>query len=478
MKGGGESITNLQDRGIPDGWQWSKLGTVTAPSKERTEPGDQPAAAYLGLEHIKAHTTLIVGKGAARDVSSTKSAFRAGDVLYGKLRPYLSKVCRPKFDGVCSTDILVFPRSKCLNSEYLMRFLTLPEVVAFANHNMSGVQLPRISFQKMAELDFPLPPLAEQERIVAKLEEVLARVNTARERLAKVPAILKRFRQSVLAAACSGRLTADWRAQHPSSDDDQFRRASEYDWREDALPLTWTWTFLGEIADMKLGKMLDKAKNTGIPCPYLRNINVRWYEFDLADILEMKVRDEDREKYSVQDGDVLVCEGGEPGRAAVWRNGRTGLLFQKAIHRIRMPDFVVPEWVVYNIKLDAHSPRLESLFTGTTIKHLTGKALAQYPFCLPPFAEQVELVRRVGSLLALADTVEMRVTQAARRASKLTQSTLARAFRGELVPTEAELARAEGRSYESGAELLERIRRSRLSQEGKKPARNEKPMAR
>ena len=182
------------DREPPRGWKLVPLGDLARPSTERIEPAQCPDAPYLSLEHIEAHTTRILGHGVGADVSSTKSVFHAGDVLYGKLRPYLNKVCVPSFDGICSTDILVFPRSPVVDSRVLMWFLNGREVVEHANHQSKGVQLPRVSFQALAPLLFPLPPLAEQRRIVEKVEALLARVDAAHDRLAVVPGILKRFR--------------------------------------------------------------------------------------------------------------------------------------------------------------------------------------------------------------------------------------------------------------------------------------------
>ena len=88
---------------LPEGWKEVRLGSVVRPSSEKTEPSDAENAPYLSLEHIEAHTRRIVSHGNASDVKSTKAVFRAGDVLYGKLRPYLNKVCVPDFNGICST---------------------------------------------------------------------------------------------------------------------------------------------------------------------------------------------------------------------------------------------------------------------------------------------------------------------------------------------------------------------------------------
>jgi len=263
-----------------------------------------------------------------------------------------------------------------------------------------------------------------------------------------VKVILKRFRQAVLSAACSGRLTADWR----KGADLELER--------------WKEAVLKDVAELRLGKMLDKAKNIGKPTHYLRNLNVRWFSFDLALVEKMRATPEEQIKLEIKDGDLLVCEGGEPGRCAVWDLGPSNLIFQKAIHRIRVKEMVTPHWLAFNIRNDTNSARLEDYFTGTTIKHLTGRALAEYRFPLPSLVEQMEIVHRVEAMFKLAEAVEKRVAAAIVRAEKLNQAILAKAFRGDLVPTEAELARREGRPYESASELLARIKSERKERVG------------
>ena len=202
----------VPDDRVPVGWISVPLREVITPSSLKVEPKDASDQPYVGLEHIEAQTTRLLGHGRARDVRSTKSVFREGDVLYGKLRPYLSKVCLAPFDGIASTDILVFPKVPYVPSDYLMRFLSQTQVAEFANQHSAGTQLPRISFSALGELPFPLPPLVEQRRIMDVLETLLGRINSCRDRLERVSGILPRFRQAVLAAACSGRLTEDWRS--------------------------------------------------------------------------------------------------------------------------------------------------------------------------------------------------------------------------------------------------------------------------
>ena len=137
----------------------------------------------------------------------------------------------------------------------------------------------------------------------------------------------------------------------------------------------WPVVQLGDIAEVKLGKMLDKAKHkTGRRLPYLRNVNVRWGTIETADLLEMNFEEEQLDRFGLKANDVLVCEGGEPGRASVWNGHLPDLKFQKALHRVRFKVPFDPRLLVYLLELLAKNGGLERRFTGSTIKHFTREA--------------------------------------------------------------------------------------------------------
>jgi hypothetical protein len=129
----------------------------------------------------------------------------------------------------------------------------------------------------------------------------------------------------------------------------------------------WPMVALGEIAEVKLGKMLDKARHlSGRRLPYLRNVNVRWGAVNTDDLREMNFDDDELDRFGLKAGDVLVCEGGEPGRAAVWNGHLPDLKFQKAIHRVRFRTPFEPGLLVYLLALLAQTGSLERRFTGST----------------------------------------------------------------------------------------------------------------
>jgi type I restriction enzyme, S subunit len=165
----------------------------------------------------------------------------------------------------------------------------------------------------------------------------------------------------------------------------------------------WPKVRLGDHVESCLGKMLDAKKNKGTPQPYMGNSNVRWGAFDLVDLAEMRFEPHEEERYSLRPGDLVVCEGGEPGRCAVW-TGPSGIKIQKALHRIRAKEKFDNHYLYYWFCHAAKTGLLDSHFTGTTIKHLTGKAIASLEVPMPPVETQrgmVDVLRTLDDRIAL-----------------------------------------------------------------------------
>lgn len=177
------------------------------------------------------------------------------------------------------------------------------------------------------------------------------------------------------------------------------------------LPVGWEWVRLGTITNTRLGKMLDKAKNKGQLKKYLRNTNIQWDYISLEDINEMRFEEHELEEFLLRKGDLLICEGGEPGRCAVW-NHEGEYYFQKALHRLRTFLNMSPHFFAMTLKIGALNGTLDSLFTGVTIKHLPGDKLQQYVVPLMPLKEQVKVLAKTYELLELCDTLKSRLQSA------------------------------------------------------------------
>lgn len=163
--------------------------------------------------------------------------------------------------------------------------------------------------------------------------------------------------------------------------------------------MKWTTKPLSEVADFRLGKMLDEAKNRGDLLPYLANVNVRWGEFDLSNLREMRFTDDDVERYGLKYGDIVMCEGGEPGRCAIWKDAAPGMMIQKALHRIRPHDCLDHRFLYYTFLSKGRSGGFTPLFTGATIKHLPREKLELVEIAFP----QIDVQRRIADILTAYD---------------------------------------------------------------------------
>ena len=163
--------------------------------------------------------------------------------------------------------------------------------------------------------------------------------------------------------------------------------------------MRWKTKQLAEVADFSLGKMLDDKKNKGEPRPYLANVNVRWGEFDLQDLREMRFEEHELERFGLRQGDIVMCEGGEPGRCAIWNDSVPGMMIQKALHRIRPHDCLDHRFLFYAFLHKGSQGGFASLFTGSTIKHLPREKLAMVEVSFPSLEDQ----RRIAETLSSYD---------------------------------------------------------------------------
>jgi type I restriction enzyme S subunit len=301
-------------------------------------------------------------------------------------------------------------------NQFLKYYLDTFEFADF----VTGTTRLKLTQGVMRKIPVLLPPLPEQRRIVAKVEELLTRVNVTKDRLAKVSLILKRFRQSVLAAACSGRLTEAWRMANGDTDNHNWVAVDFFD-----------FCVLQRGYDLPISKRLDG------PYPIVTSGGIIAYH--------------------------AQCKMSGPG-VLVGRSGSIGKVFYVESDFPSVPHNTtlyiknfkgnLPKYVYYFLL----GFDFQQFGASTAVPTLNRNNLRNTLVEVPPVEEQREIVRRVEALFGLADVIEKRVAVATAPADKLTQAILTKAFRGELVPIEVELARREGRSYEPASELLARIK--------------------
>ena len=306
-------------------------------------------------------------------------------------------------------------------------------------------------FQFLKGLPFSIPPLNEQIRIANKLDNLLAKVDAAQTRLEKIPSLLKRFRQAVLAAATSGELTREWREL-------------------ESLP-AWSYITLNEGFECIDGdrgpnypKKGDYLENGD--CLFLSTKNVRQYGLSFNETVYIsKEKDKQLRKGKLSRNDVVITTRGTLGFVGLYDDSvpyenvriNSGMLILR-----KKTDFE-GKFVVYLISSPNFQKEIDKKQTGSAQPQLPANIIKEFLLPLPSIEEQKEIVRRVESLFALADSVEKQYTEAKKRTDRLTQSLLAKAFRGELVPQDP--------NDEPASELLKRIQAEREEQAASKPKR-------
>jgi type I restriction enzyme S subunit len=286
----------------------------------------------------------------------------------------------------------------------------------------SSVTVKHLSSIDVLRIPFPIPPLAEQNRIVAKLDELMARVVRSRARLEQIPKILNRFRKSVFSKAVSGKLTEEWRAKNGYHND-------------------WPIESLGNVVStIKAGKSIkcieappDKGE-VGI----VKVSAVSWGEFledESKTITDKKFFNKD---FVINRGEFLFSRDNTKelvGAVVIVREITRALMLSDKILRFTLSDKVIPEWILYNLKSEKGRRQIEDLATGNqqSMMNIGQGKIREIEFFLPDKKEQTEIVRRVEELFLLANKIEVRYNAAKAQLENLPQSLLAKAFRGELV---------------------------------------------
>lgn len=438
------SEDSINPNNLPTSWALTTLGSVVNyGSTSKAEPNEIGDSDWvLELEDIEKDSSRLLQKMTflQRQSKSTKNRFQAGDVLYGKLRPYLNKVLIAGESGYCTTEILPLTAGTHIDNRYLFYWLKHPVFLKYVEAESHGMNMPRLGTETGKAAPFVLAPRNEQTRIANQLDTLLARVQACNDRFDAIPALLKRFRQTVLDAATTGALTQDWRGAQSKT----ASESNEPGWAKakalHALPEEWRWAKFSEfLSGFRSG---TSAVPGGEPSDYpvLRSSSVRPMEIDFEDVRYLSSLTKVRTDDLLVDGEVLFTRLSGSlnyvANCAVVRGlGDRKIYYPDRLFRARL---IRPEQGSY-FELCFASPLLRKHLTveaKSTAGHqrISMGAVTDFPIPMPSDDEQTEIVRRVEALFALADRIEARCTAARAKAQRLSPLVLAKAFRGELVP--------------------------------------------
>ncbi|MCU8060999.1 restriction endonuclease subunit S [Shewanella sp. SM55] len=440
---------------LPKGWVKCNIDSLCT-KPEQFKPSDTLTFKYIDISSVDRESKTITSPSEILGCdapSRARKLVNTGDIIVSMTRPNLNAVAKipPELDGnIASTGFDVL-KPILIEPDWLFSIVKSKSFIAAVSGTTIGALYPACKASDIRNYELPLPPLAEQKRIVAKLDEVLAQVDTIKARLDRIPTILKRFRQSVLAAAVSGKLTEEWRAGRNIPVKDSFAQVADFRGKNlKSLPNGWIWVRFDAVNEVasNLVDPLDNPKDFHIAPNHIESKSGRLFEYTTVE--EDKVKSA---KHRFFAGQVLyskirpyLCKAVIVDFSGVCSADMYPLNTQ-----------MEPRFLLNWLLSDQFTEWASNGDSRTVLPKINKKQLSEIPCPLPSPEEQKEIVRLVDHYFVFADSIEAQVKKAQARVDNLTQSILAKAFRGELV--------AQDPNDEPADKLLERIAQARTEAE-------------
>ena len=460
---------------LPRSWASGPLSDFISPRGEKVSPADFPDLPFIGMDHVEPHTTKIVGSVPSGQMKSRASRFCKGDVLYGRLRPYLNKVAQPAFDGLASGEFIVFEGNERIDPGFLRYRLHAQDFVSFASHLNEGDR-PRVNFDQIGKFEVLVPPLSEQRRIVARVEALFEEIDCGIKSLRDAQRVLMLYRQSLLKSAFDGRLTAAWRIKNSDklacADTLLQRIGGEQEARyKDALG-RWSrsvdqWRKGGtsgkrppkprspvrpeklEVEGLRLPEgwfclsfeALVRSVRNGIPIKpdevgplkISRISAVRPMAFDLDDYRYITDTDGGMEDYRLKHGDLVFTRynGSRDyvGVSAMYRGDGSHVYPDKLIRCQIDSGIINPEYLEAATNCGVSRSHIERRIRTTAGQSgVSGNDIRTMPVPICSPAEQAEIVRIIEAHLEAADALSKEIDASLARAETLRQSILKKAL--------------------------------------------------
>ncbi len=493
---------------LPGNWVWTTIGEVIEPRVEQAAPEGNGQFLYVDISSIDNHTKKIndpKNLAVANAPSRARQRLKADDVLVSMTRPNLNAVSivPSEMDGAIGSTGFDVLRTAWINPRWLLYLVQIDDFIHAMSRQVQGVLYPAVRPKEIRSYRIPLAPLPEQRRILAEIEKQFTRLEAAVAALKRVQANLKRYRAAVLKAAVEGRLVpteaslarAQGRSYEPASEllkrilaerrarweadqavklrtfgklsknltSNQEHRAAGASHTNSlpTLPEGWAWCTIGQItgdAVIGLDRGRSKQSTAFIGAPYVKMNNVSMdgrVSYDSMVYVEVSAAEADR--FTLRDGDLLFNTRNSVelvGKAGLVRCPPERAVFNNNLMRIRLVPAITPEFICAQMCSGAFRKRLETVKRATTnVAAVYAKDLFPLPIALPPVAEQERIMAEAERRLSIIDEQEMQVETNLKRAERLRQAILKRAFEGKLVPQDPD--------DEPASVLLERIRAER-----------------
>ena len=422
---------------IPESWKWVRLGSVSTYSHRKEKIISEnitPEMWLLDLEDIEKETGRIIQKSSIknRKVNGDKIVFNKGQILYSKLRPYLKKVLVAPENGVCTPEIVPFSVSNC-DPQYFVFVLTSPYVDFVINSVTYGVKMPRVGTETMTGLLVPLPPLAEQKRIVAKIEELLPYVDRYEKAWSRLEDFNKRFpadmQKSVLQMAIQGKLV-EQRPEEGTAEELYTQIQAEKrrlikegiikkekplpEITEDKIPFdipkSWKWVHLSDISLM-IGDIDHKMPATVVEgIPYISPLNFtknNGIDYESAKNVSFEDYEHLSKKCSPSLHDIIFPRYGTIGETRIIETDRPILVSYSCCTIKNMEAvFMSYKYVFYVLNSVLTKSEIKKYINKTTQPNVGLKSIKQFMFPLPPLAEQKRIVQKLKEILPLCEKLK------------------------------------------------------------------------
>lgn len=421
---------------VPGNWCWVRLELLLRSSKEKTEEFSDADLKYVGLEHMQKDGGIVAYDSAER-VKSLKNVFHPQQILYGKLRPYLNKHDIATFDGVCSTDILVFNATSVTIPKFVNFFLDQDTFIEYAVSNSKGINLPRVSESVVLDAKCPLPPIYEQHRIVDRIESLFAKLDEAKQKAQEALDSFETRKAAILHKAFTGELTAQWRKEHSVGME------------------TWSSCKLIDI-------LVEKPRNGYSPKPvdYVTACKSMTLSATTTGVFKpefFKYIDEEIPENShlwLTPGDILIQRANsleKVGMSAIYTGAEHEFIYPDLMMKLTVKEPNNKHYIDYYLKTDEILNYFRSNATGTAgnMPKINQKVVSETPLILPETQEQAEIVRLLDDLLAKEQQAKEAAEGVLEQIDLIKKAILARAFRGELGTNDP--------SEESAVELLKQV---------------------
>ena len=455
-------MEGVELRQLPETWAWTSFG-----EQLDIQGGSQPAKKFFSSEPFEGSVRLyqIRDLGGSPvpvyvDKRKVTKFCRSGDIMIGRYGASVGKVFWGR-DGAYNVALVkVLFDEDHWDTGFLYHFLKSPY---FQQPLRLISKTAQDGFNKTDLSRFPLPavPLNEQLRIVEKIEMLFARLDKGEEAVREVKKLLTRYRQSILKSAVTGQLTANWRAESAGQLEHgrdllaRILRKRREQWQgrgkyKDApepntvnlseMPPEWVWASLAQLTSLKGGVTVDRKReaNDPVTLPYLRVANVQNGYLDLSEMKEITVERQKAEQCLLEDGDILLNEGGDLdklGRGWVWRDEIKPCIHQNHVFRARpVLSELSSEFISYYANAFGQGFFMDKGKQSVNLASISLTAISGLPVPLPPLDEQAEIVRQIGAKLSELITLREWCETELKRSASLRQSILKDAFSGRLVP--------------------------------------------